>query len=60
MELTNKIIIFVDLFQLVQIKMQGHAKSHVLYGHPAPTVPATAWSVCGAVVRDDVWTRMLT
>lgn len=29
-QLTNKLIIFADLFQLVQIKMQGHAKSRVL------------------------------
>jgi len=45
---------------LVQIKTQGHAKSPVPYGHPAPTAPAMAWSVCGAVVRDDALTRTLT
>lgn len=29
-QLTNKIITFADVFQLVQIKMQGLAKSHAL------------------------------
>jgi hypothetical protein len=58
MKLTNEIA-FKNLFQLVQIKMQGHAKSHALWGHHVPTVQAMAWSVCGAAVQRDVWILML-
>lgn len=40
--------------------MQGRAKSRALYGHPAPTAPAMAWSVCGAVARGAALTPMPT
>lgn len=36
--------------------MQGRAKSRALYGRPAPTAPATAWSACGAAARGAAWT----
>lgn len=51
---------FVGLFQLVQIRMQGRARSRAPYGPRVPTVPATAWSACGAAAPSAAWTPMRT
>lgn len=56
MKLPKGIIAAIDLFQSVQIKMQGHARSRAPCAPLAPTAPATAWSACGVAAQSAVWT----